>query len=429
MSRTAVSPKELVAVGTSHRRAGVELRERLCLTAPRAAELARTLTEDGEAGVLSTCNRTEVYLAHPDPGAVAARARRELARLAGVSERELAPKLYTLQGEDAARHLCRVAAGLDSLVRGETQILGQVRTAYKDAQAAGEIGVVLDCLFRRALRAGRRVRAETRIQELGPSVPRAAAELAGRVVGDLTGRRILLIGAGKMSELAAASLVGRGADNVFVANHTLERAEKLAARFGGEPVGFERIPEELERADLVVSSTRCPQAILSAEQVAPALRRRQGGPLVFIDIAVPRDLDPGIGALEGARLYDIDDLGDDDGDELAEGRQEVLAAEAIAAEEAARFREWQLSRDVRLEIAALRDRAEKIRVREVTRAEARLRALSPREREAVDAVTAQIVNKLLHEPTVRMKQAATEGEAQQYADALRYLFALDDRRP
>jgi glutamyl-tRNA reductase len=427
MSRPEVSRKELVAVGTSHRRAGIELRERLCLTAPRAAQLARTLAEDGEAAVLSTCNRTEVYLAHPDAGSVSARAHRELAKLTGVAEAELAPTLYTLQGEDAARHLCRVAAGLDSLVRGETQILGQVRAAYKDAQAAGGTGVILNCLFRRALRAGRRVRAETRIQELAPSVPRAAAELARRVVGELEGRRILLIGAGKMSQLAAASLVGQGADNVFVANHTLERAEQLAARFGGEAVGFDGIPGELERADLVVSSTRCPQAILSAEQVAPALRRREGRPLVFIDIAVPRDLDPGIGGLEGARLYDIDDLGDDDGEGLVEGREEVLAAEAIAADEAARFREWQLALDVRAEIAALRDRAEEIRVGEVTRAESRLRALSPREREAVDAVTAQIVNKLLHAPTVRMKQAATEGEAQQYADALRYLFALGDR--
>jgi glutamyl-tRNA reductase len=418
MSRPAVSPKELVAVGTSHRRAGVELRERLSLTAPRAAGLARVLAQDGEAVVLSTCNRTEVYLAHPAPDAVAARAHLELARLTGVSQAELAPKLYTLQGEDAARHLFRVAAGLDSLVRGETQILGQVRAAFRDAQAAGQTGVILNSLFRRALRAGRRVRAETRIQELAPSVPGAAAELARRVVGELEGRRILLIGAGKMSQLAAASLVGHGADNVFV--------EKLAARFGGEAVGFDRIPEELERADLVVSSTRCPQAILFAEQVAPALERRKGRPLVFIDIAVPRDLDPGIGGLEGARLYDIDDLGDEEGVRAVE-REEVVAAEAIAAEEAARFREWHLSLGVRTEIAALRDRAEEIRVHEVTRAASRLRALSPREREAVDAVTAQIVNKLLHAPTVRMKQAATQGEAQQYADALRYLFALGER--
>jgi glutamyl-tRNA reductase len=427
MSRPAVPSKELVVVGTSHRRARVELRERLSLTPRGAAELARTVAADGEAAVLSTCNRTEVYLAHPHPGAAAARAHRELARLTGASEAELAPNLYTLQGEDAARHLCRVAAGLDSLVRGETQILGQVRAAYKDAQAAGETGVVLNCLFRRALRAGRRVRAETRIQELAPSVPRAAAELARRVVGELEGRRILLIGAGKMSQLAAASLVSRGADNVFVANHTPERAEKLAERFGGEAVGFDRIPVELERADLVVSSTRCPQAVLSAEQVAPALQRREGGPLVFIDIAVPRDLDPEIGGLDGARLYDIDDLGDPDGEEAVEGREDVLAAEAIAAEEAARFRDWQLSLDVRAEIAALRDRAEEIRIHEVTRAESRLRELSPRESEAVDAVTAQIVNKLLHAPTVRIKQAATQGEAQQYADALRYLFALGDR--
>jgi glutamyl-tRNA reductase len=427
MSRRSSSRRELVLVGTSHRRAGVEVRERLCLAPAGRAELARTLAEGGEAAVLSTCNRTEMYLAHRDPDAAAARARHELSRRSGIAEADLAPMLYTVEGEDAARHLFRVAAGLDSLVRGETQILGQVREAYKDAQTAGNAGVVLDGLFRRGLRAGRRVRSETRINELAPSVPVAAAELARRVVGELEGRRILLIGAGKMSELAATTLIGRGADNVFVANHTFERAERLARRFGGQAVGFDRIPEELERADLVVSSTRCPRAILSAEEVAPALARRRGRPLVFIDIAVPRDLDPGIGALGGALLYDIDDLGDDGGHALAEDGEEAVAAEAIVAEEAARFREWQLSLDVRLEITALRQRAEEIRVREVTRAESRLRALSPREREAVEAVTAQIVNKLLHAPTVRMKQAATEGDAEQYADALRYLFALGDR--
>jgi glutamyl-tRNA reductase len=404
----------------------VELRERLCLAPAARADLAEALAEDGEAVVLSTCNRTEMYLAHRDAAVAAARARRELATRSGVAESELEPKLYTLRGEEAARHLFRVAAGLDSLVRGETQILGQVRETYKDAQAAGQTGIVLDSLFRRALRAGRRVRAETRIAELAPSVPVAAAELARRVVGELEGRRILLIGAGKMSELAAATLIGRGADNVFVANHTFERAERLARRFGGEAVGFDRIPEELARVDLVVSSTRCPRTILSAEEVVFALVRRRGWQLVFIDIAVLRDLDPGIGALEGALLYDIDDLGENGGAGTGDD-EDAAAAEAIVAEEAARFRQWQLSLDVRLEITALRHRAEEIRAREVTRAESRLRALSPREREAVEAVTAQIVNKLLHAPTVRMKQAATEGDAEQYADALRYLFALGDR--
>jgi len=427
MSRRSGIRTELVLAGTSHRRAGVELRERLSLASAGRAKLARNLSEGGEAVVLATCNRTEVYLAHREPRAAADRARRELARHAAVRESALAPKLYTLEGEDAARHLFRVAAGLDSLVRGETQILGQVREAYKAAQAAGETGAVLDSLFRRALRAGRRVRAETGIAELAPSIPLAAAELARRVLGELEGRRVLVIGAGKMGGLAAENLVGRGVENVFVANHNRERAEKLARRFGGKAVGFDAIREELEHVDLVVSSTRCPQTILSADDVAPALARRKRRPLVLIDIAVPRDLDAAIGALDGALLYDIDDLGDDAGDALGEGSEDLLAAEAIVAEEAGRFRAWQLSLDVRAEITALRERAEEIRARELTRAESRLRTLSPREHDAVEAVTAQIVNKLLHAPTVRIKQAATEGDAEQYADALRYLFALGDR--
>ena len=427
MSSRSLGPKELVVVGTSHHRAPLELRERLHVGVAAAAALAGELAQGGgETVVLSTCNRTEIYLSSANANATVTRARTALANLSGLPRDELDPLLYVYEHEGAALHLFRVTAGLDSLVLGEPQIAGQVREAYAAAQAEGATGALLDRLFAHALHVGRRVRAETGIYELASSVPAAAAELARRVVGDLAGRRILLIGAGKMSKLAAGGLLRRGADNVFVANHTIARAEELARRFGGEVVEFEELAAELERADVVVSSTRCPRVILGADEVASAVKRRRGRPILFIDIAVPRDLDPAIAQVAGCTLYDLDDLGEAL-DEVVGGRRgDVLEAEALLADEAARFRAWQASLPVVPAIAALRRRAEAIRVGELARSESRLRTLSPAEREAVDMVTAQIVNKLLHSPTVRMKQAAGDAEGPVYADALRHLFALGD---
>ena len=387
--------ERLLALGVSHRNAPLELRERLFLSDAHVRELAEELG----AVVLSTCNRTELYLAGGD----AWRAREELERRSGL---QLDRVLASWEGGQAVEHLFRVAAGLDSLVPGEGEILGQVRAAYETALNAGATGPVLNRLFEDALHTGKRVRTEARLAEMPESVAAAAVDLAREALGALEDRRALLFGAGRMSELAARDLREHGAE-VVVASRTLESAQELAGRVGGRAAPFDAVAVELPEADLVVSATRCPYAILHAEAVQPRTK-----PLVLIDIAVPRDLDPEIGKLDGCTLYDIDRLGGG----LVGREEDVLAAERIVAEEAARFAEWRRSRGAAPAIAALRRRAEEIRAEELARAGSRLAELSPRERETVETLTAQIVNKLLHAPTVRARETGSE--------PLRDLFAL-----
>jgi glutamyl-tRNA reductase len=393
----------LALVGISHHRAPVEVRERIAFDRDGASRLARDLAADGgEAVVLSTCNRTEIY-------AVAADAEAPF-RAAGVE----AP-LYRLADEAAALHLFRVASGLDSMVPGEGEILGQVRQAFE----LGAPGPLLDRVFRQALHVGKKVRAQTAIAESPASVSAAAAALAQQVFGDLAGRRILLIGAGKVSELAARNLLSRGAEVTVVANRTLDRAEALGRRLGAEPITLERIGEELARADVVVASTSAPGFVLGAADIPP----RRGRPLFLIDLAVPRDLDPAIHELDDCYLYDIDDLEAVVAESLAGRRREADRAEAMVAAEAERFRAWQASLDVVPAIASLRARAEEIRAAELAKLE---RRLSDEERRAVESATAQVVNKLLHLPIVRMKEAAVTTDGVVYADAVRHLFGLGE---
>jgi len=385
----------LLAVGVSHRHAPLELRERLYLADGHAVELAKELG----AVVLSTCNRTEVYLAGGDPGV----ARERLEHASGL---DLDGVLAVWQGEETVDHLFRVAAGLDSLVPGEAQILGQVRLAYEQALTAGATSPVLNRLFEDALHAGKRVRTEAKLAEMPESVAASAVDLAASVLGALEHKRALLFGAGRMSELAARDLRGRGAE-VVVSSRTLESAQELAERVGGRAAPFDAVAVELTDADLVVSATRCPYPILHAEAIQPREK-----PLVLIDIAVPRDLDPEIGKLDGCTLYDIDALGEG----LVGREEDVREAEGIVAEEKERFAEWRRSRGAAPAIAALRRRAEEIRSDELARAEPRLADLSDRERKAVETLTTQIVNKLLHAPTVHAKETGSE--------PLRELFAL-----
>jgi glutamyl-tRNA reductase len=385
----------LVLVGTSHHFAPVELRERVALDKEQAAALAAQL---GEAVVLSTCNRTEIYVAaeHGD-----AAEREAAAALADVES-----ALYRLHDRAAALHLFRVAAGLDSLVPGEGEILGQVRSAYE----SGKPGLLLDRVFRQALHAGRKVRVQTAIGESPASVSSAAAALAEQVFGDLSGSRILLLGTGKVGEQASRNLRTRGAEIVLAANTKTDRAE---------------LERELEHADVVVSSTSSPGYVLDAPTVERARRGRQ---LLLIDLAVPRDLDPAIHELDGCYLYDIDDLQAIVAETLAGRRGEAERAEAIVAAEAEKFHEWQASLDVVPAIASLRARAEEIREAELRKAEGMLGRLDESERNAVESLTAQIVNKLLHLPTVRMKQAAAAADGVIYAEAVRHLFGLEDER-
>jgi glutamyl-tRNA reductase len=406
----------VVLVGISHHQAPVELRERAALDLVRAGELARTLAgERGEAVCLSTCNRTELYLA--DESGEEAEGKAEAALLA--LEQELGPSLYRLRDEAAALHLFRVAAGLDSMVPGEGEILGQVRAAHD----AGATGPILDRLFRDALHAGKKARTETAIGESPASVSSAAAALAEQVFGDLAGRSVLVVGAGEAGELAIKSLRARGAEIAFVANRTRERAEHLTERFGGEPLALGSVADRLEHVDVVLSSTSAPDWTLTRADVERTLHARRGRPLFLIDLAVPRDLDPSIHELDGCYLYDIDDLQAVVAETLAGRRREAERAESIVAGEAERFREWQASLDVVPAIASLRAHAEGIREAELERAK-----LSGAERRAAESVTAAVLNKLLHLPTIRMKQAAAAADGVIYADAVRHLFGLEDER-
>jgi glutamyl-tRNA reductase len=390
----------LSLVGISHHVAPVELRERVALEPERAAALAREL---GDAVCLSTCNRTELYLAGEDDS----RALSTLEELAGEPLRSVA---YRLHDEAAAVHLFRVSAGLDSLVPGESEILGQVRSAFH----AVAPGPLLDRVFRQALELGKRVRTETAIGESPASVPAAAAALAEQVFGDLTGRRVLLLGAGRMGELAAGSLSARGATIAYVANRSEEAGTQLAERFQAEAIALDSAAERLADVDVVLSSTSAPGLVLRATDV-PARRRK---PLFFIDIAVPRDVDPQVHALDGCYLYDIDDLEAVVSETLAGRRAEAQRAERLVVLEAERFRAWQASLGVVPAIASLRARAEQIRAAEL----AKLDGLPEAELATIETVTSQILNKLLHIPTVRLK----ESDGAKYADALRHLFALED---
>jgi len=394
----------LVLVGTSHHHAPVELRERVALTREDAAALAARLAGAGrEAVVLSTCNRTEAYLAAEDADAAERAAVEALASL----EPEVETALYRLQDQAAAHHLFRVAAGLDSLVPGEGEILGQVRTAHE----LGATGPLLDRVFRQALHTGRKVRAQTAIGESPASVSGAAAALAAQVFGGLEGRKILLLGAGKVSEQAARSLRSRGAEIALVANSRTEREE---------------VAERLRSVDVVIASTSSPQIVLDAAAVAGALRGRRGRRLLLVDLAVPRDLDPAIGELDGCYLFDIDDLEAIVAETLVGRRREAERAESLVAAEAEKFHEWHAALDVVPAIASLRARAEEIREGELRKADALLGRLDESQRRAVEAVTTQIVNKLLHLPTVRMKEAAAAADGGLYAEAVRHLFGLGE---
>jgi glutamyl-tRNA reductase len=402
----------LVLVGTSHHHAPVELRERVALDRAQAAELVARL---GKAVCLSTCNRTELYVAADD----VEQAERAAVDALVALEPDVEPALYRLHDDAAALHLFRVAAGLDSLVPGEGEILGQVRAAYE----AGSAGPLLDRLFRQALHAGKKVRTQTAIAESPTSVATAAAALAEQVFGDLDGRTILLIGAGTNSDLAARTLSSRGARIAAVANRSAERAAELAERVGGEAVQLDDLGSWLGAADVVVSSTSAPGYVLTRATVE---RARRGRPLLLIDLAVPRDLDPAIHELDECFLYDIDDLEAVVAETLAVRRVEAQRAEQLVAAEAAAFRAWQASLDVVPAIASLRARADEIREAELRRAESRLGQLTDAQRQAVEALASRIVDKLLHLPTVRMKQAAAAANGVVYAETVRHLFGLGE---
>lgn len=419
----SLAGKRVLMVGASHSAAPVSVRERLHLALQLAPEIgSRLVGENAEAVVLSTCNRTEIYLATADVDGATALAFDELPRLMGLGARELRSVLSVLADGDAVAHLFAVAGGLDSTVVGETQILGQVREAHRGAREARASGPVLDRLFRQAVQTGRRIRSETMLLDWPASVPSATTRLAESLLGSLEGVTALVIGAGEMSELVLLNLVHQRCGRIFIANRTLSKAGELAERFGAEPVPLERVDGVLLEADVVISCTASPGIVLCAADILRAGAKRKGRPLLLLDIAVPRDLDPEIAGLRGCYLYNIDDLAKVVDARREDRSREVARAQAIAREQSDKFGDWQRSLDVVPAIAALRKSADEIRVGELRRLERKLGRLSPRERQLVEALTAQIMNKFLHEPTMRMKRAAAGPAGPAYAGAVQHLF-------
>jgi len=418
----------VVVTGISHKTASLELREKLALDGEAALRVGRDLLAHAracEAVALSTCNRTEVYTYASDVAAANGATVACLAHEAGVPVAELEPVVYHHAGDGAIAHLFRVAASLDAMVVGEYQIVAQLKDAYQAALEGGCTGPVLNRLFRRALEVGKRVRTETAIGARPVSVSSAAVELAAQVFGRLKKRVVLIVGAGETSELTATHLKAHGGERILVTNRTYVAAEELARRVGGRAVPFEDLEGHLAAADIVISSTAAPHYVITREHVERAMKHRRHRPLCFIDIAVPRDLDPAIGRIDDAFLYDIDDLRHIVEENRHEREKEVAKAECIVEEELDEMRRWLRSLEVVPTIAGLRDKVEGIRRRELDRLAGRLGDLSERQREQVEILTMSIVNKILHTPTVRMKEAAERDECYLYVDAVRMLFELD----
>ncbi len=418
----------LIVVGLSHRTAPVEQREKAALTDAAARGLLRSLLAEpgiSEAVTISTCNRTEVYVRADENAAAEEAVCQALVAHTDINRHELDCARYAHRDERVAVHLLRVASSLDAMIVGESEIQGQVRHAFERAQEEDTVGPVLDNLFRKALETGKRVRSETGIGAGAVSVASVAVELAREAVADLKERRALLIGAGDVAETTASALVESGVGSLVVANRTVSTARGLAERIGGEGVGFDRLAPELAVADIVISSTDAPHPLLGHDDVERAMRERPGRPMVLIDIAVPRDLEGEIASVPGVRLYDIDDLERVVEVNLNGRMREAELAEAIVTDEARRFTEWRRALAVAPTIGSLREMAEQIRVGEVARAAGQWESMTDADRDRVEQLTRAIVNKLLHEPTVRLRAAVAEGDGVAHLESIRHLFGVE----
>ena len=416
----------LFAIGLSHRTAPIELRERVDfaregLEAALARLAARNVVR--EMAVLSTCNRAEVYAAADTDSAVD-RVMQFFAEYHGVSPAALQAHLYVHRGADAARHLFRVAAGLDSLVVGEPQILGQVKAAYTVASEQHYTGTVLNRLFHLAFAAGKRVRSETGLGEGAVSISYAAISLAKKIFGDLSRLQVLVLGSGEMGKLTGMHLRAQGVRGITIASRTRSTAERLAQQLGAVACDWADTDSALAQADIVVTATGAPSAILSKADIERVMRTRRERPLFIIDIAVPRDVDPAAGSLEQVFLYNVDDLQGIVESNLSRRTSELSRADAIVSSEAAKFAAWLQSREIIPTVVALRDRFEAIRRGELNRLQHKLSGLPPEAQAQVDHITRLIVEKLLLTPTEQLKAVSDDSLAATYSDALNRLFSL-----
>ncbi|MBC7460356.1 MAG: glutamyl-tRNA reductase [Thermoleophilia bacterium] len=406
----------IINIGASHQTASVAARERFALSGERGRLLCLELAAHPdvlEVAALATCNRSELYLVAEDVERVTQVAVAAFARLADAAPEELDTMLAVRPHAAGIDHLMRTAGGIESVVPGEAQIQGQVRIAHQAAQEAGTCGPVLDRLFRSAVQVGKRARTETQIGDGRASVGSVAAELVAGRIGDLGGARIAVLGAGKMGGLAARSLADRGARRIDIANRSVERAAKVAAEVGFESVGVDikELERELATCDAVVSSTNAPHAVITKAKLEKVIAARGGRPLVLVDLAVPRDIEPECGELPGVDVYDLDDLERVVSQTFEVRGDAVAAVEALAAEATEEFTRWLRAEDATPAIRDMRERAEAVRSAELKRFMARMVHLAPEDRRRIEQLTRSIVNRLLHAPTVRLREAAERAVA------------------
>ncbi len=418
----------IVVVGLNYRTTPVEIREKVAFLPSRMQKALTGLAAFPgvqECLILSTCNRVELYATTSEIEDGTAQIKKFVADFHAVAVEDITPYFYTYSGQNAVRHLFRVAASLDSMVVGEPQILGQVKTAYSQACLAKTNTLVLNRLLHRTFSVAKRVRSETRISNKAVSIPFAAVEMVQRIFGGLENKKILLIGSGKIGELAAGQFLNSGVESIALINRTLEHAAKLAEKFQGLAVPLEKLPEQLALVDIVLSSTAAPHYIIRPRDVEKVIQQRKGRPLFLIDIAVPRDVDPEVGNIPDVYLYDVDDLQGIISSNLQGRRKEADKAEAIIDVEVRKFLKWLRNLEIVPTIASLRKKMEGICRREVGKMYSSLPNPGSDNKEAIEAMTAAMVKKLLHQPIKALKASQDQRGGHYYAEALRYLFALE----
>jgi len=418
----------VVIVGLSHKTAPVEIREKVAFS-PTAMDVplhqVLALPAVAEAIIVSTCNRVEIYAVTRSPEAAATQLRRFLATFHDFTPEALQDHLYEYQGSDAIRHIFRVSSSLDSMVVGEPQILGQIKTAYGYATEFKTVGIILNRLLHKAFSVAKRVRTETGIASNAVSVSFAAVELARKIFSTLEDKTVLIIGAGEMCELAARHFVNNGVSSVLVTNRTYERAVKLAEEFGGRALTFDDFPSHLHQVDIVMTSTGAPNFIIDHKKLDEVIRQRKNKPMFLIDIAVPRDIDPKANDIDNIYLYDVDDLQGVVQANLKERQKEAKKAEGIVEQEIGQFATWLSGLEIVPTIKAMRNKFEEIRQNEIERTFANNKNLGESERKAIEALTSAMINKLLHHPTAVLKKAQDNDDGNTYVDAVRTLFDLE----
>ncbi len=419
---------ELIVLGLNHKTAPIEIRERLAFQdseiGPALSE-ATSLPSVKEGMILSTCNRVEIFAAAREADKAVHDLKDFLSRHRGISLKEFERDLYLFTGEEAVKHIFRVASSLDSMVVGEPQILGQIKSAYNLSVESKASGLVLHKLLHRAFHVAKRVRTETQIGNSAVSVSFVAVELAKKIFETLSRKIVLLIGAGEMCELAARHLVSAGVEKVLVTNRTYDRAAVLAREFKGEPIPFEDVNQGLRRADIVISATDSRHCLIEHDQVVKVMKDRKQKPIFFIDIADPRDIEPRVGDVENVYLYNLDDLQKVANENIRDRGKEARKAESLVQDEVERFVNWYKTLEVTPTIVALRKRFEEIRKKELEKTLSLHPNLSDRERQSLEALTSAIVNKILHGPLTLLKRANGEMTTDFFLDALQTLFGVE----